>query len=987
MGTKLILWTLFLSLVCCAGMAQVQSTSRGLRGQVTDPDGAAITGATVVMTPEAGPPLTTKTDPQGMYELKALAAGKYSLTVVAQGFTLYENDNVVIVDQALRLNIPMTIEVETQKVNVSDTAPTVDVNPASNAGAIVLSGQELEALPDDPDELLSDLQALAGPSAGPNGGQMYIDGFTAGELPPKSSIREIRVNQNPFSSEFDRLGYGRIEIFTKPGTDKFHGQLQISGNDSAFNSSNPFAGAEPGYDTEQYSGNVSGPVNKNASFFFNVERRNINDLSAITAETLTADPQNPTTFVPLSIVESVPFPRQRTNIGPRLDWALTKNNTLTARYQYWRDTETNDGIGQFTLPQQAYNSKNIEHTIQIGDTQIYGAKVVNETRFQYLRELNSQNPADTNPSVSVPGFFSGGGSGTVSNDHQDHYELQNYTSVIHGNQTIKFGARLRASREANSSTAGFNGSFTFSSLNSAEDVPSNLNCTAIQSDPPCPISLAFALEQLQNPSGNNGAPPYATQLRYTTGLPTASVTTSDAGLYIQDDWRVRPSITLSGGLRFESQNYIQDHADWAPRFGIAWGVGGRSGPPKVVIRGGAGIFYDRFSEGNILEVQRLNGSTQEQFTVNNPTCFPGPDQPLADFSNCGATQGTSAVYKASPRFRAPGTLQAAISVERQLTKTSTLSLTYLHSRGYDQLTTINANAPFPGTPCFHCVTPNPGGPLYEYITEGVFKQNQFIVNTNWRAGSKVQLFGYYTLNYANGDTSGGFASNSYDLSQDYGPTSYAVRHRLFIGGSIAMPYAFRLSPFMVVSSGSPFNITVPEDLNGDTETNDRPGLVSATTCSTVVTPMPPSTVFCTPFGTFDSKPAAGERLVPINYATGPIHVVLNLRLTRTFAFGPKVKASGGNQGGGGGGFGGGGRGGPRGPLFGTGPQMSGPSSERRYNLTLGINARNVFNKINLSNPSGVLGSEFFDRPNSLVGGPFSQGVANRRIDLQATFSF
>src|SRR5579863_2602739 len=224
------------------GTLWAQAPAGALRGQVTDPSGAAIAGATVVMTPATGSPVAVQSNPQGMYEFKALAAGKYSLTVVAQGFTLYENDSVVIADQALRLNVPMAIEVETQKVNVSDTAPTVDVNPASNAGAIVLSGQELEALPDDPDELLSDLQALAGPSAGPNGGQLYIDGFTAGQLPPKSSIREIRINQNPFSSEYDKLGYGRIEIFTKPGTDKFHGQFFVLGNTSAFNTRNPYLG-------------------------------------------------------------------------------------------------------------------------------------------------------------------------------------------------------------------------------------------------------------------------------------------------------------------------------------------------------------------------------------------------------------------------------------------------------------------------------------------------------------------------------------------------------------------------------------------------------------------------------------------------------------------------------------------------------------------------------------------------------------------------
>ena len=117
----------------------------------------------------------------------------------------------------------------------------MDVNPSNNANTIVLQGKDLEALSDDPDELESELQALAGPSAGPNGGQMYIDGFTAGQLPPKASIREIRINQNPFSSEYAPLvGYGRVEIFTKPGTDTLHGQFMISGNDSAFNARNPF---------------------------------------------------------------------------------------------------------------------------------------------------------------------------------------------------------------------------------------------------------------------------------------------------------------------------------------------------------------------------------------------------------------------------------------------------------------------------------------------------------------------------------------------------------------------------------------------------------------------------------------------------------------------------------------------------------------------------------------------------------------------------
>jgi len=189
----------------------------------------------------------------------------------------------IIAGQLQQLNIPLTIQIEEQKVEVSDSSTTVGVDPTNNAGAVVLKGADLEALSDDPDELLSDLQALAGPSAGPNGGQIYIDGFTGGTLPPKASIREIRINQNPFSAEYDRLGYGRIEVFTKPGTDQFHGQVSLLGNTAGFNSRNPFesipAGTQsPGYHSTQFSANVGGPLlSKKASFFFNIEQRNIND--------------------------------------------------------------------------------------------------------------------------------------------------------------------------------------------------------------------------------------------------------------------------------------------------------------------------------------------------------------------------------------------------------------------------------------------------------------------------------------------------------------------------------------------------------------------------------------------------------------------------------------------------------------------------------------------------------------------------------------
>ncbi len=965
----LVCATLALSQSPAASSAS-QSGAGTLRGIVTDPSGAAIPNASVVLTPAASSasPIKSQANGQGQYEFTGVPAGQYTLNVIANGFSIYENDNVnITAGTPLRLNVSLAIQVEQQKIQVSDTVPTVDVSPENNAGAITISGKELDALPDDPDELLTDLQALAGPSAGPNGGQLYIDGFTAGELPPKSSIREIRINQNPFSAEYDKLGYGRIEVFTKPGTDKYHGQFLVDGNDAAFNTTNPFAGAEPGYYSVLYNGNLGGPISKNASFFFNAQRRNINDLSAIDAVVLDSN------LLPYNVLESVPTPHQRTNLSMRFDWAPSKNNTLTARYQYYRDTETNNGIGQTTLPSQAYDTGSTEHTVQISDTQVFGSKIVNETHFQFLRDADGQTAASTLPTVNVLGSFAGGGDGQISSDYQNHYELQNYTSVIHGAHTIKFGFRFRDMTESNASTNGFNGTFTFSTLTQYQQA----ECAVSTAPPPVCLGLPAASAQ---------------QLEITQGSPYADIEVYDMEPYVQDDWKVRSNLTFSYGLRYETQNHIRDHVDLAPRLGIAWGVGGKKGPPKFVLRGGAGIFYDRFQSTQILQAERLNGITQQQIVIDNPTCFPGLNQPITTpIADCGSPSSKgSAIYQINPSVYAPYTLQSAISVERQLTKSATLTVTYLSSRGFDQLLSINSTAPVPGTPCYPsptCVSPTTN--IYQYVSEGVFRQKQLIANTNIRAGSRLQLFGYYVLNYANSDVGGlsnttgasAFTSNSYNISQDYGRAAFDTRNRLFLGGSTGLPYGIRLSPFLVATSGSPFNITSPYDLNADTIFNDRPSFASpGATCG--------GNIYCTPLGNFNATPAANQAPIPINYETGPSHVVLNLRLSKSFSFGPKVKSGTGNLGGfgpGGGGRGGGGRGGP---LFGGGGPMNlNGNSDRKYNLTLSVSGRNVFNKVNLANPGGVLGSPFFDKYNSVQGGPFSQGVAVRRVDLQATFSF
>lgn len=218
----------------CVCLAQ----NRGaLRGVISDELGATIVGASVTLTDASGSQKKTVTNAEGVYSFSGLAPGSYQLQATAPGFASSGDLKVDINNQRQSLDVILKVTIE-EKVTVStENAVSTDAN--SNANQTVIGGKDLDALPDDPDELAAALQALAGPSVGPNGGQIFIDGFSGGNLPSKDAIREIRINQNPFAAENDQPS-ARIDILTRPGTDKFRGSAGINFNDESLNSRNPF---------------------------------------------------------------------------------------------------------------------------------------------------------------------------------------------------------------------------------------------------------------------------------------------------------------------------------------------------------------------------------------------------------------------------------------------------------------------------------------------------------------------------------------------------------------------------------------------------------------------------------------------------------------------------------------------------------------------------------------------------------------------------
>jgi hypothetical protein len=645
---------------------------------------------------------------------------------------------------------------------------------------------------------------------------------------------------------------------------------------------------------------------------------------------------------------------------------------MTVRYQLWQNNNTNGGIGQFSLPSQAYNSNGTEHTIQVSDTQVISDRTVNQTRFQYLHDSDNQTPQNLQAAVSVLGAFTGGGNSSgKSMDTEDHYELQNYTSISLGKHFVRFGGRLRDVNEFSSSTGNFNGTFTFPSLNAYQ--------TAEQS-----------LQQCTAAGGTGCEASGASQFSIVSGIPHASVNLIDLGLYGEDDLRLRPNMTLSLGLRFETQSGIHDHADIAPRVGLAWGLG-RGKSPKTVLRAGFGIFYDRFSQGYLLQAERLNGCNQQNFIFNQPDFFPSIP-PLSTVAGC---QSGSNIDYVDPNLRTPYTIQGGVGLERQLTKNATVSVTYLNSNGVHQILNRDINAPLPGT--YPLGEPSVGqrpyqtfanisdvGNIYQYESVGIFNQNQLITNFNMRMGGKLTLFGVYTLGYADGN--GSSPMNPYDIAEDYGRAGFDVRNRVFVGGTWTAPHGFTISPFVVANSGAPFNITLGQDLYGTSVFNGRPALASPGASG--------SNILATRWGTFNTVPASGDTIIPPNYGTGPGQFTTNLRLSKVFGLGKKLEGPGSSRGSGGGPGMGGGRGGYGGGLGGRGLGGGGgggmfgsASTNTRYSLTFSANARNIFNNVNLSSPIGVIGSPLFGHSNGLVGGFFSSAAANRRIDLQVAFNF
>ncbi len=908
----LLRWYLSAFLVsgsCFAGMsssAQSSDASATLSGTVSDPSGARIQRASVHV---HGDDLDrdTATNASGGFTV-TLPGGSYTVTIRSPGFRALSRDTSLEAGDHRNLNFKLSIDAAEERISVPLLGGATD-----GQGSVNLSGNQLDILSDDPDTLREQLTAMAGGGVGPTGPEFLIDGFSNGQIPPKSAIRAIHINNDPYSAVYDHPGFGRVEIETQAGGNQLHGMLDFGGTGDALNSQNPFiTGAEPPYHQLLFRGNLGGPIGKVTSYFVAGTSSDLQNNAIVNA----INPLAPQ----VSLSEAIPNPLHDDDYSFRLDHRFSPANQINGRYEIHRLHQTNAGVGLLALPDEGYTNSALTQTLQLADNEVFNPKIVNDVRFQYIRTRLTQEPNGTQSTIIVEGSFAGGGSPTQQlRDNQDQYELQENLSIDRGRHFIRAGLRYRLLRDSNDSRAGYNGQYIFPDLASYEaGTPSE-----------------FAL---------------------TAGQSSGAVSTGDLGLYAEDEWKLTRSFTLDYGLRHETQSAIPDHNDPAPRAGFAWAIGSKTAKaPFLTLRGGTGLFYQRLTAADLLSSVRQNGVNQVAYFVQNPGFYtPNSVPPVSSLT---ATEPT--IYRVDPHLVTSRTLVSSVGVERVIGHIGTIAANFLEADGRHQYLLLNANAPLPGSGARPL---GAGENVYQLTAEGTGHEQMFFSNFNFNLSRRFFLFGLYVAQRDHSDADGpsSFASNPYNIRQDYGRDDSDIAQNVFMGAGINLPYGLAVQPFVSAHSGRPFNITTGTDLNRDTIYNDRPAFATDLSRPSVVR---------TAYGSFDTNPLPTQPIIPYNYGRGPALVWVDLQLTEALHVGrrPAMKAA---------------------PQAAAGPaakQASHP--ERPWTLSFSVEAQNLFNNVNPSLPVGVLSSPLFGRSLSVATDFSPLTAANRTILLHSTFNF